>query len=98
MADEVIGNGAIHMKIQYCGGYRPNAQIFIERVDKDFGNRFTYHLFGDKETTGNFEVTIFHKADLFGEGHVAWSKKTCGAFPYADGDNWCNFTMNMYGI
>ena len=76
MADEVYGNGAHHMKIQYCGGwgYRPRAQKVIDTLENDMANTFTYHLFGDKGKTGNFEVTIFHNADLSGEGHVAWSK------------------------
>ena len=63
----------------------------IDMLENDMANTFTYHLFGDKGVTGNFEITLFHNADLSGDSHAVWSKKALGAFPYDDGEKWEQF-------
>ena len=47
-------------------------------------NHFQFQLFMDEGKTGNFEITVFTKADLSDEGKSVYSKQGTGKFPHAD--------------
>ena len=90
MADEIVGDTdcASHfIKIQYCGGwgYRPQCTKTIDQMMAMMpDNHFQFQLFMDPGRTGNFEITVFTKADLSDEGKPVYSKQASGKFPHAD--------------
>ena len=92
---EIVGSSdaQFFIKIQYCGGwgYRPKCTSVIETLDSAQPNMFQYHLVRDAGKTGNFEVSIFHTADLSGHSHMIYSKKSSGKFPFADEEEWDSF-------
>ena len=82
IAKKIIGNGARHIRVQYCGGWGYRLKFFQAKGKLgQEAEQFTFHLIQDAEKTGNFEWHEFENSELEGEGRLVFSKAETGHFP-----------------
>ena len=67
----------------------------MNKLDQEMPNTFQYQLHRDAGTTGNFECTMYKKADLSDEGSLIYSKKKEGKFPHKTDDQWKVFKDSL---